>query len=86
MTLRLWFNGADTYVAESAKHARALMLEHIGPGGEGDVPNEEAWRERTDATITMAVEYDIGGLTRETRTRADWIQRNGPGFLCSTEW
>lgn len=80
--LSLWFNGADTYVAKSAEHARAQMLELFGPGSEDDVPPLGDWSEDTREVLTIGDE----GEGTQTKTRAEWIAENGPGFLCSTEW
>ncbi len=84
-SLKLWFNGACTYVAESAEHARALMLEHLGVGSEDDVPPPEDWHHRI-GMITVHVERDIGDEVPETKSAEDWIRDNGAGFLCSTEY
>jgi hypothetical protein len=83
--LKLWFNGADTFVAESAEHARVLMREHLGPGSDDDVPPVDEWHERI-GMITIHIEHDIGDTTPETKPHDVWILENGPGFLCSTEW
>lgn len=82
--LALWFNGADTYVARDATHARELMLAHLGPGSEDDVPPFDDWHHRV-GMITLHIEHDIGDTTPETKSAEDWIRDNGAGFLCSTE-
>ena len=78
--LRLWFNGADTYVARDIENARELMLAQIGHID--DVAPTEDWSEETRAELTIG-DDDLG--TR-TKTRVEWIAENGEGFLCSTEW
>lgn len=82
--LKLWFNGADTFVARDEEHARELMLEHIGIGADDDVPPVENWHHRI-GTITIHIEHDIGDTTPVTKTAEEWIRDNGAGFLCSTE-
>jgi len=79
--LRLWFNGTDTYVAESAEHARALMVTHMGGDGD-DVPPLDDWSEDTREVLTIG-DDDAGTQTKSAQV---WCRENGPGFLCSTEW
>jgi len=84
--LSLWTNGADTYVARDAAHARELMGKHLGFPYESDASPIEDWTQRMDTgPLTIVIEHDIADLTRETKTVDEWIAENGPGFLCSTE-
>jgi len=85
--LGLWFNGADTYVARDAEHARELMAEQTGERID-DVPNVGKWREQaaTGERLSLQREGERGGEPIVTKTVAEWIADNGPGFLFSTEW
>ena len=79
--MKLWFNGADIYVAESAEHARGLMVTAIGGDGD-DVPPLDEWSEDTREVLTIG-DDDVGSQTKSAQV---WIRENGSGFLCSTEW
>lgn len=82
MTLRLWTNGFDTYVAESPADIPAMYK--AWSGMEFDAEEQGEFIERTDATITIA-SPDDDGCPRITKTAAEWIA-DGPGLLCSTEY
>jgi hypothetical protein len=82
MTLRLWTNGFDTYVAESPADILAM---HKAWSGE-DLDGDEQFIERTDAKITITIADAEPSRERVTKTAAEWIADNGPGLLCSTEF
>lgn len=80
-TLGVWHNGYDWVVATSAEDARdvacALSGERIEDYDAGD------WEFcAPGSTVTIRGE---DGAPGETRTCAEWVARNGRGFLCSTE-
>lgn len=81
--MKLWTNGTDTYVAESAEQARELWMRDSGDP-DLDGYHIEEWWERTDGTITITLE---DGASHATKTREEWIAFVGkPGMLCSTEY
>jgi len=79
--LRLWFNGADTYIARDAEHARELMAVLTGERID-DVPPFGEWS-KDDRQVLTICDDDKG---TQTKGVAEWIRENGPGFLFSTEW
>lgn len=82
MTLRLWTNGFDTYVAESPADIPAMHKAWNGYDMDAD---EREFYERDDEVITIA-SPDDEGCPSVTKTAAEWIAANGPGLLCSTEY
>lgn len=79
-SLRLWFNGVDTYIARDVEHARELMLAQVGHVD--DVASVDDWSEDTRDVLTIGDDE----LGTRTKARVEWIAENGAGFLCSTEW
>lgn len=77
--LKLWTDGTETYVAESLEQAREMQFKNIDDNPEPI----EAWKERTSPDPLRIHTDDHGYVTQPI---ADWIRKNGPGFLCSTEW
>jgi len=78
--LKLWFNGADAYVARDAEHARELMAEQTGERID-DIPSFGEWSKDDHQMLTIG-DDDKG---TQTKSVAEWIRENGPGFLFSTE-
>ncbi len=79
--LKLWTNGADTYVARDVEHV--LELYKQAQGVEYDADDCGEWELREDEGPFAITDEDGGKVTR---TPAEWIAENGPGFLCSTEF
>lgn len=77
--LKLWHDGTETYVAESAEEARRMQTQLIG---DWDATPLEQWKERTAPDPLMLHIEDEGPVEK---TLAEWIATNGKGFLCSTE-
>ena len=86
MTLRLWTNGFDTYVAASPADIPAMHK--AWNGYDMDASEQYKFYERASdrpITITFVDGPDESGQ-RVTKTAAEWIAANGPGLLCSTEY
>lgn len=82
--LEAWTNGYDTYIAESAEAAREAMAAFTGEKLE-DVPELDEWSRR-DMRANFTIEFERDHKKeRITKTIAEWIGENGPGFLASTE-
>lgn len=82
--LKIFTNGYDTCIAETREQARRFAIEAVGESPDaGDMSPIEWWLE--SGATEIAVINRVTGIT-VTRTPADWIELNGPGFLCSTEF
>ncbi len=79
-TTRLFTDDTEAYVAESIACAREMQFQAVGEN-----PAEESeWREvRYDPRKFMTMKDEDG--TNVTKTIAQWIADNGPGFLWTTE-
>lgn len=88
MTLQLWTNDYDTFVAESAEEAVKLMCEMVGEPiesytGEGEF---ELHEKQDNDELTIVIENEEGVEGPVTKTVREWIDQNGKGLLCSTEY
>lgn len=82
--LKIWTNGFDTAIAETAEDARRFTLECVGESpGDGAISKIGDWHESAEDPITI-LNRPTGIKT--TRSAVEWIALNGPGFLCSTEY
>ena len=80
--LFVWEGEVDWVVAENEEEVKKILVETYGPLDVEEMgddfckcePNEEL-------RITMD-----DGATFVTKTMKEWIESQGKGFLCSTEW
>lgn len=79
-TLACWTNGIDTVVASDADDARAIVADMLGEHVEDVSPMR---RVEDDKVLTILNENTGENIAK---TAGKWAQRNGRGFLCSTEW
>lgn len=79
--LNLWTDDTETYVADSAEQAREMQVKCLGENPD-DLDEWHIRKEKGPLTIDLS-EQDLGKVTL---THAEWIERNGPGFLCSSEY
>ncbi len=97
MSLQVWTDGTDWYVAEDIDDIRACVIEQHGSWEEWEdrewtaLPADKVisihdsdgdLRRRGIATTTNP----ISGLEVVERTCAEWIASEGRGMLCSTEY
>lgn len=83
MTMKLWTNGVDTYIAEFPEDIPALYKKATGDSY--DPEEYEPWIERVGDPISIWLPDPHSG-ERVTKTASEWIAEYGPGFLCSTEF
>lgn len=79
--LHVYRNESDFVIAESPEHAVILWNENTGCPEE-DLDDNEFYQLNDDMPLTIESE-DCPGKT--TKTCAEWA-KDGPGFLCSTEY
>jgi hypothetical protein len=80
--LNLWTDGTETYVADSAEAAMEMQVICLGENP-SDVNRWHVRENKGPITIDMS-ERDAGD-GEMTKTHAEWIAHNGPGFLSLTE-
>lgn len=87
--MKVYTNGTDKVVAESATDAVAVMREFTGEEG-GEFCEVDPSHE---FSIYNEVDFPRGGKHSRgcpvgcpTKTAAQWAQDEGRGFLCSTEF
>lgn len=80
--LKLFTDGVETYVALSPEHAVELWEANTGEKRNGD--DHDPFVERvSDKPIKIMLDDERGEVTQTTQK---WIEENGEGFLCSTEY
>lgn len=70
----------DTYIAEDLEDLQKMVPYDF---------EEDTWIELNpsgDLTIVADPDLPEDDWIRETKTIAEWIESNGRGLLCSTEW
>lgn len=85
--MKVWTNDTDTVVAEDLADVQRVVEAHYGSTFEQEGWTLDEWGEvADDKPITICNLHDRGPDDKLTQTAAEWIQMNGRGFLCSTEW
>jgi len=83
--LTCYHDETEWIVAESPEDASAIQAEYIGE--EASSPDQFS---EVDPSTSMTIECDVSevfnGDIRQTKTVSEWIEWNGRGMLCSTEW
>ena len=85
--------GPDTVVAFSAADAWAVWGEHTGEDP-ADYSSSDEWLPVAPDARLDIIEPDLrpppgrprGDTVKVSATAARWVEANGRGFLCSTEW
>ena len=82
--------GPDYYIAHDEEDAWSLWEDHSGETRE-DYKNEPCVRLSDDAKISILVDEDGVIVDNHdadvlTLTAREWIEREGHGFLCSSEF
>lgn len=86
--MNAYSNEYDTYIAEDLEDLRKLLVEEEKIY-KLDEFEETTWIElKPTAELTIIDDPTLprGDWIRETKTIAEWIESNGRGLLCSTEW
>ena len=88
MTLHIFTDEHESYVAESLEQALKMQLELIGE----NYDDEDNWHQQDDDYEIMIWIDDLGEIAEHDHgvlvvgSGRDWIEAFGSGFLCSTEW
>ena len=86
--MNAYSNEYDTYIAEDLEDLRKLLVEEVKIYGDDEFEDDK-WEElNPSAALTIVDDPDLpeDEWIRVTKTIADWIESNGRGLLCSTEW
>lgn len=81
--LRVWTDGEDWIIAETAERAHELRAESYGEGPD-DMGSVSDWRALPDDK-PISVHDDCDDTTT-VRTAAEWVAAEGEGVLCSANW
>ena len=82
MTLSVWHDGDDWVIAESAEDATAIWTEYYGEPAE-----ELHWKRWEDSRTLSVFDFDEdGNVQKVMRPCAEWIAKNGRGWLCSVNY
>jgi hypothetical protein len=85
--VKVFTNHTDTVVAEDLADVQKVVEAHYGATFEQEGWTLDEWGEVPDTeTITICNFHDRGHDDKVARTAAEWVQSEGRGFLCSTEW
>lgn len=80
--LSIYENDCDTVIAYSPEDAMAVWEDHIGDSYTADeYGTVDDWTPRKGESLRIHFDGDI-----QTRTHAEWIDKEGRSFLCSTEF
>ncbi len=88
--MKIYHNGYDMFVAKDREHLAKLVSEYNGYENldlkDLDIDiNGVGWEELnfTGSTLTIVNTDDD---SKTTLTLKEWVENNGPGFLCSSEF
>lgn len=81
--LKVWSNGTDTVIAKDIEDVREVIEEHSGEGAWTE--DEDYWAVVPGSEKVRINNFDGHDGVQE-RTAAEWIEAEGRGFLCSTEY
>jgi hypothetical protein len=84
-TLSVWTNTVDTVIAATKEDAIAVLREHCGYSGSELASMEDFRVVPADKLLTIA-EDDGSSTVGTVMTAAQWAEKYGRGFLCSTEY
>jgi hypothetical protein len=87
--MKIWTNGTEWWIAQDLEHLRKLYREFCGLELEDeDVAGDgwEPWPDDKPIRIRENEDDDSWPPDGVTLLPAEWIARDGPGFLCSTEY
>jgi len=82
--LRVYTNGVDTVVAYSPDDALKCMCEQTGESIEAYLQYAEEFYLNECKGLSIYLAENNSAKT--TKTLQEWVEWNGRGFLCSTEW
>lgn len=75
----------DTWIAKDLKDLKTLICEEEKILSAQDF-DEVDWQDLHDDTELTIILYPYENGPKEIRTIKSWIEKNGRGFLCSTEY
>jgi hypothetical protein len=86
--LRIWYNGNDRVIAESAAEAEQLVCKQLHGSDKYELDPFEALPD--DHHISICVDAD-GQLSDDSSrvlrlTAREWAEREGKGYLCSNDY
>ena len=85
--LHVFCNGTDKVIATDIEDAWAAWCETTGESREAYSGETWAWEQMPDdASLPIMRDPESGDRTKDTLTCAEWVAKDGRGFLCSTEW
>jgi len=89
MALSCFTDDYDTWIAESLDDLKKLLVEEHSILSEIDFEKDTEWRQIPDDEVIKIIRDQY--LPEEDwiideKTAAEWVEHNGRGFLCSTEW
>ena len=83
----MYTNGTDWVIATDVGDAQAVLEAHGGYTFEQEGLSRDDLAVVPDhQTITISNWDDNGTSGRRERTARQWVDEQGRGFLCSTEW
>lgn len=80
--LRMWTDGVDFVIAESAEEAIKIVCEHHGATAE-DFAEPFVERKPDEPFTIFGDGADGEDVTKPT---AEWVREHGRGFFASAEW
>ena len=81
-TLAVWTDGEDTVIATSAEDAVAVYEDYCGKRDDGADPFVRV----PDHRVITIRSDDPDEPNEDERTAAQWVRKNGRGFLCSASY
>jgi hypothetical protein len=84
--MKVWQGETDTVVAEDLADVRKVLVEMYGDSDEvTEMMNDGFAPVPDEKSITIHNLEDVPA-NKLTLTAQEWIEREGRGLLCSTEW